>query len=79
MGPVTVTQSQIGTVVSVATVQATSLVTGQLLSADFTEGQIVHKGDVIFRIDPKPFVAALEAGQGGLCARSRHAGQCREG
>lgn len=60
MRPVTVTESQIGTVVSVATVQVTSLVTGQLLSADFTEGQIVHKGDVIFRIDPKPFVAALE-------------------
>ncbi len=58
--PITITESQIGTVVSVATVQVTAQVSGQLLSAEFTEGQIVHQGDVIFRIDPKPFVAALE-------------------
>jgi multidrug efflux system membrane fusion protein len=49
----------IGTVVSVATVQVTALVTGQLLSTGFAEGQIVKAGQVLFQIDPKPFAAAL--------------------
>lgn len=56
---VDVTENQIGTVIAVATVQVTAQVSGQLLSAEFREGQIVHAGDVIFRIDPKPFLAAL--------------------
>jgi multidrug efflux system membrane fusion protein len=50
----------IGTVVANATVQVTAQVGGQLESAAFTEGQIVHQGDILFRLDPRPFVAALE-------------------
>lgn len=49
----------IGTVVSLATVQVTSLVTGQLLSTGFAEGQIVRTGQLLFQIDPRPFAAAL--------------------
>ncbi|HEX4156923.1 MAG TPA: efflux RND transporter periplasmic adaptor subunit [Rhizomicrobium sp.] len=49
----------IGTVVPVSTVQVTALVTGQLLSTGFAEGQIVKAGQVLFQIDPKPFAAAL--------------------
>ena len=49
----------IGTVVPVSTVQVTALVTGQLLSTGFAEGQIVKAGQVLFEIDPKPFAAAL--------------------
>jgi multidrug efflux system membrane fusion protein len=49
----------IGTVVPVSTVQVTALVTGQLMSTGFAEGQIVKAGQVLFEIDPKPFVAAL--------------------
>jgi multidrug efflux system membrane fusion protein len=49
----------IGTVVPLATVQVTALVTGQLLSTGFAEGDIVKAGQVIFQIDPKPFAAAL--------------------
>lgn len=52
-------QHSIGTVVSLATVQVTSLVTGQLLSTGFTEGQNVHAGQPLFQIDPRPFAAAL--------------------
>lgn len=52
-------QHSIGTVVSLATVQVTSLVTGQLLSTGFTEGQTVRAGQVLFQIDPRPFAAAL--------------------
>jgi multidrug efflux system membrane fusion protein len=49
----------IGTVVPLSTVQVTALVTGQLLSTGFAEGEIVKTGQVIFQIDPKPFAAAL--------------------
>jgi len=56
---VTAFEQTIGTVVANDTVQVTSRVQGQLESAAFTEGQMVHKGDVLFRLDPKPFQAAL--------------------
>jgi multidrug efflux system membrane fusion protein len=49
----------IGTVVPVSTVQVTALVTGQLMSTGFAEGEIVKAGQVLFQIDPKPFAAAL--------------------
>lgn len=52
-------QHSIGTVVPISTVQVTALVTGQLLSTGFAEGQIVHTGQTLFQIDPRPFVAAL--------------------
>ena len=52
-------EKTIGTIMANATVQVTSRVDGQLDSAAFTEGQIVHQGDILFRLDPKPFQAAL--------------------
>ncbi len=63
---VTVTRSTIGTVVSPATVQVTAQVGGKLLAANFREGDIVHKGDVLFQIDPAPYQAALTQAQGQL-------------
>src|SRR5579862_175675 len=68
--PMTVTESQIGTVVSVATVQVTALVSGQLLSADFKEGDVVRAGQPIFHIDPKPYAAALEQAEAALARDS---------
>ncbi|HEY3637213.1 MAG TPA: efflux RND transporter periplasmic adaptor subunit [Rhizomicrobium sp.] len=56
----------IGTVVPVSTVQVTALVTGQLLSTGFAEGQIVKAGQIIFQIDPKPFAAAVAQAQAAL-------------
>ena len=67
---VEVLEHTIGTVLANATVQVTARVAGQLMSAAFTEGQIVHKNDVLFLLDPKPFVAALDQAQGQL-ARDR--------
>jgi multidrug efflux system membrane fusion protein len=61
-----VLEHTIGTVVANATVQVTARVEGQLMSAAFTEGQIVHKNDVLFLLDPKPLVAALDQAQGQL-------------
>lgn len=34
-------------------------VTGYLISRDYKEGSVVKKGDLLFRIDPRPFDAAL--------------------
>jgi multidrug efflux system membrane fusion protein len=56
----------IGTVIANATVQVTSRVEGQLNAAFFKEGDIVHKGDVLFQLDPRPFKAALEQADGSL-------------
>jgi membrane fusion protein, multidrug efflux system len=56
---VAVVQTTIGTVVSPATVQVTAQVQGKLLKAYFQEGQLVHKGDALFLIDPSPFQNAL--------------------
>jgi len=55
-----VVEHTIGTVVSNATVNVTARVMGQLLKADFTEGQTVHKGDLLFEIDPRPYQASLD-------------------
>lgn len=60
---VTAYEKTIGTIIANATVQVTSRVDGQLDSAAFTEGQMVHAGDVLFRLDPKPFQAALAQAQ----------------
>jgi multidrug efflux system membrane fusion protein len=48
-----------GTVIANTTVQVTARVQGVLDAANFKEGQFVKKGDLLFRIDPRPFEAAL--------------------
>ncbi|MGC9953006.1 MAG: efflux RND transporter periplasmic adaptor subunit [Rhizomicrobium sp.] len=67
---VTVVEHTIGTVVANSTVQVTARVSGQLMSASFKEGQIVRAGDLLFQIDPKPFVAALEQARAQLAKDS---------
>jgi multidrug efflux system membrane fusion protein len=58
--PVTIFERTIGTVVADATVNVTSRVEGELVSAAFKEGDLVHKGDLLFQLDPRPFQAALQ-------------------
>jgi membrane fusion protein (multidrug efflux system) len=41
-------------------------VSGYLISQNYKEGSYVHKGDVLFEIDPRPFQAALDQAQGQL-------------
>ena len=55
-----VVEHSLGTVVANTTVNVTARVQGVVDSAEFKEGQFVHKGDLLFRIDPRGFVAALE-------------------
>ncbi len=39
-------------------------VTGYLIKQDYREGSFVHKDDVLFEIDPRPFQAALDQARG---------------
>jgi membrane fusion protein, multidrug efflux system len=56
----------IGTVTPVYTVSVTSRVQGQIMSVNYREGQMVHKGDSLVEIDPRPYEAALIQAQGQL-------------
>jgi membrane fusion protein, multidrug efflux system len=50
----------VGTTKALNTASITSLVDGTLLSVDYREGQDVKKGDVLARVDPVTYQAALD-------------------
>lgn len=50
----------LGTVMALNTVSIRAQVNGQIVSVDFRQGQDVKKGDVLAKIDPAPFQAALD-------------------
>jgi len=50
----------IGNVEPFATVAVKARVDGQIVAMNFREGQEVRRGDVLFRIDARPFEAALQ-------------------
>src|ERR1700739_2834085 len=50
----------LGTVQALNTVAIRAQVNGQIVSIDFRQGQDVHKGDVLAKIDPAPFRAVLD-------------------
>ena len=66
LGPFEVRDHTIGTVSIDATVQVKSRVDGQVMEALFSEGQIVHKGDILFRLDPALFEAQLKQSEAAL-------------
>ena len=66
IGNMPVVEHTIGTVLAESTVNVNAQVSGQLIAADFKEGQIVHQGDLLFQIDPRPFQAALEQAEATL-------------
>jgi membrane fusion protein, multidrug efflux system len=45
-------------------------VSGQLLAVNYTEGQIVHQGQSLIEVDPRPYQALLDQAKGAL-ARDR--------
>jgi multidrug efflux system membrane fusion protein len=77
-GPVTITAAvaqkgnipvylvAIGTVTPVYTASITSEVTGMISKVHYKEGQLVHKGEALIDIDPRPFEAQLMQAEGAL-------------
>ena len=60
---VSVVVHTIGNVLANSIVNVKSQVDGPLMSANFKEGQMVKEGDLLFRIDPAPFEAAVRQSQ----------------
>jgi len=52
-------------------------VAGRVIAVAVRNNQIVHKGDVLFRIDPAPFQAAVDEAQAQLAAAKTEVGSLR--
>lgn len=64
--PVTEFDEFTGRIAAVERVDIRPRVSGYIASVDFTEGREVHKGDVLFKIDPRPYEAELKRAQADL-------------
>ena len=56
----------LGTVTPVATVDIYSQVNGAVVAVHYVEGQMVHRGEPLIDIDPRPYEAQLKEAQGTL-------------
>jgi multidrug efflux system membrane fusion protein len=57
---------EIGTTAAYETVQIQAQVSGQIIAREFKDGVDVKNGDLLFRIDPRPYEAALASAQADL-------------
>lgn len=56
----------IGNVLAFSVVNVVPQVSGQLKTVHFKQGQFVHKGDLLFQIDPSPYEAMLAQAEGNV-------------
>lgn len=56
----------VGTAEASSNVQVKSQIAGELVSVNFTEGQNVKKGDLLFRIDDRPYKDALNQAEAAV-------------
>jgi membrane fusion protein, multidrug efflux system len=68
----------IGHAVAFETVAMKPQVTGQLVEVEFKEGQEVHKGQVLFRIDSRPYQDALNKSKSMLARDQAQAAQAEQ-
>jgi multidrug efflux system membrane fusion protein len=66
LGDIQVKIPALGTVTPLATITVRTQITGTLQKINFTEGQLVHQGDSLALIDPRPYEAALQQVEGNL-------------
>jgi len=57
---------EIGSTAAYEIVQIQAQVSGQIIAREFKDGVDVKKGDLLFRIDPRPYEAALASAQADL-------------
>ena len=67
----------IGNVEAYSTVALKARVDGQIVEVNFKEGQEVKKGAVLFKIDPRPFEAALRQAEATLARDTAQREQAR--
>jgi multidrug efflux system membrane fusion protein len=66
LGPIGYYVQALGTVTPLATVNLYSQVNGRVMAVHYVEGQMVHRGDSLIDVDPRPYEAQLKQAQGTL-------------
>jgi RND family efflux transporter MFP subunit len=69
----------IGTLNGLVNAAINAEVTGYLLRQDYAEGSLVHKGQLLFEIDPRPFQAAVDQATGQLAQSKAQLAQAEAG
>ncbi len=67
----------IGTLNGLVNAAINAEVTGYLLRQDYAEGSFVHRGQLLFEIDPRPFQAAVDQAAGQLAQAQAQVTQAR--
>jgi multidrug efflux system membrane fusion protein len=65
-GDIRVVMNALGAVTPLTTVTVNTQISGILMKVGFKEGELVHKGDFLAQIDPRPYQVALEEDQAQL-------------
>jgi len=69
----------IGTLDGMVNAAIKAQVTGYLMTQNYTEGSFVHKGQLLFDIDPRPFQAAVDQANGQLAQARAQLSQAQAG
>jgi len=68
----------IGNVEAYNTISVKALINGEIIAVRFKEGQYVNKGDLLYKIDPRPYEATLRQAEANLARDTALAKKARE-